>query len=165
MTKPLLTKRLTLANANALHHSSFGFLSSLGISSFVIRHFPLGAILLRWIKKLLWLSVAGGIIAALVYGFMPKPIPVDTARVTKGSLSVTVNEDGKTRLRDRYLISAPLAGRLHRIKVRAGDPVVVPPVFEPPSASVASTVDDDATSQGSNGNGTGTSKSKPPQTL
>ncbi len=121
--------------------------------------------MLRWIKKLLWLSVAGGIIAALVYGFMPKPIPVDTARVTKGSLSVTVNEDGKTRLRDRYLLSAPLAGRLHRIKVRAGDPVVVPPVFEPPSASVASTVDDDATSQGSNGNGTGTNKTKPPQTL
>ena len=123
--------------------------------------------MLRWIKRLLWLTVSGGIIAALAYGFMPKPVPVDTARVTKGTLSVTVNDDGKTRLRDRYLISAPLAGRLHRIKVRAGDPVFVPPVFEQPSASVANTVDDDATFQGSNGNGNGTGggKAKLPQTL
>lgn len=78
---------------------------------------------MRWIKRLLWLCVACGVVAALAYGFMPKPVPVDIARVTKGSLSVTVNEDGKTRLRDRYLISSPLAGHLHRIKLRAGDAV------------------------------------------
>ena len=100
---------------------------------------------MRWIKRLLWLSIAGGIVAALAYGFMPKPAPVDTARVTKGSLSVTVNEDGKTRLRDRYLISSPLAGRLHRIKVRAGDPVFAPATLEQPTDSVAAAGLDDAT--------------------
>ena len=88
--------------------------------------FKPGTIFVRWIKRLLWLCVASGIIAALVYGFMPKPVPVDIAHVSRGSLSVTVNEDGKTRLRDRFLISSPLAGHLHRIKVRAGDPVFAP---------------------------------------
>ena len=99
---------------------------------------------MRWIKRLLWLSIAGGIVAALAYGFMPKPAPVDTARVTQGSLSVTVNEDGKTRLRDRYLVSSPLAGRLHRIKVRAGDPVFAPARLEQPTDSVAAASLDDA---------------------
>lgn len=80
----------------------------------------------RWFKRFLWLCVLTGIVAAVVYGFLPKPIPVDTASVSRGVLSVTVAEDGKTRVRDRFVISAPLAGRLHRIKVRAGDPVSVP---------------------------------------
>ena len=80
----------------------------------------------RWIKKLLWLCVLAGIVAAVGYGFLPKPFPVDTAIVRRGTLSVSVAEDGKTRVRDRFLISAPLAGRLHRIKVRAGDPVSIP---------------------------------------
>ena len=112
---------------------------------------------MRWIKRFLWLSIACGIVAALVYGFMPKPIPVDTARVTKGTLSVTVNEDGKTRLRDRYLISSPLAGRLHRIKARAGDPVFAPQSAE----SVTTSKLDHETSRSSNGNG----QSKTPKTL
>lgn len=85
----------------------------------------------RWFKRFLWLLVFAGIAAAVGYGFLPKPILVDTARVTRGSLAVTVSEDGKTRVRDRYVISAPLAGRLHRIKVRAGDPVTLPPSSEP----------------------------------
>ncbi len=121
----------------------------------------------RWIKRLLWLSVAGGIVVALAYGFMTKPIPVDTARVTKGILSVTVNEDGKTRLRDRYLISAPLAGRLHRIKVRAGDPVSAPAIIERPDTPVADTSHDESSSSGANGNGSGNgdSHNKPPPAL
>lgn len=84
----------------------------------------------RWIKRLLWLIAIAGIVAAVGYGFLPKPVLVDTARVTRGNLAVTVSEDGKTRVRDRYLISSPLAGRLHRIKVRAGDPVTASPTLE-----------------------------------
>ncbi|MBC7819005.1 MAG: efflux RND transporter periplasmic adaptor subunit, partial [Planctomycetaceae bacterium] len=104
----------------------------------------------RWIKRLLWLFVMAGIVAAVGYGFMPKPIPVDTARVTRGSLAVTVSEDGKSRVRDRYLISSPLAGRLHRIRVRAGDPVNAPPALESLSNGVAATGLEDPPA---NGNG------------
>ncbi len=85
----------------------------------------------RWFKRFVWLCVLAGIVAAVGYGFMPKPILVDTAVVSRGVLSVTVAEDGKTRVRNRFVISAPLAGRLHRIKVRAGDPVSVPASVEP----------------------------------
>lgn len=84
----------------------------------------------RWFKRFLWLCILAGIVAAVVYGFMPKPILVDTAMVSRGVLSVSVAEDGKTRVRDRFVISAPLAGRLHRIKVRAGDPVSLLPTVE-----------------------------------
>ncbi len=102
----------------------------------------------RWFKRFLWLCVLAGIVVFVGYGFMPKPIPVDTASVNRGVLSVTVAEDGKTRVRDRFVISAPLAGRLHRIKVRAGDPVSIPVTAE----RLASKPSDD---ESANGNGHG----------
>ena len=45
---------------------------------------------------------------------MPRPIPVETATVTKGRFVATVDEDGKTRVRERYVVAAPLTGRLSR---------------------------------------------------
>ncbi len=104
--------------------------------------------MLRWLKNSLWLCILAGIVAAVVYGFLPKPVLVDTARVTRGSLTVTVSEDGKTRVRDRYLISSPLAGRLHRIKVRAGDPVTAPPPVESSGNGVAATGLEDPSANG-----------------
>jgi HlyD family secretion protein len=77
----------------------------------------------RWIKRILGTLVAGAIVAAIVYSFLPKPTPVDVAQASRGELQVYVEEDGKTRLRDRYTISAPLAGRLQRIRLKAGDVV------------------------------------------
>ncbi len=112
----------------------------------------------RWVKKFPWLCILAGIVAAVGYGFLPKPVPVDTARVTRGSLAVTVSEDGKTRVRDRYLISSPLAGRLHRIKVRAGDPVTAPPALESPGDGVAAT---GLENPPANGNGHGPEKVTP----
>ena len=63
------------------------------------------------------------IIAAIAYALWPKPIPVDMETVTRGPLEVTVDEEGKTRIKERYVVSAPLAGRLRRITLHAGDPV------------------------------------------
>lgn len=60
---------------------------------------------------------------ALAWAFAPRPVAVETAEVVKGRFVATIDEDGKTRLIDRYLISAPLAGRLSRITLREGDPV------------------------------------------
>lgn len=72
-----------------------------------------------------WMSlvVLSGI-AALVYAFVPKPVPVEIARVRRGPLRVTVDEDGRTRIRERYVVSAPLAGQLRRIELEVGDRVV-----------------------------------------
>lgn len=74
----------------------------------------------RWIILAL---VAVGIIAALVLAFRPQPVPVEFAEVTRGPLQVGVEEDGQTRIRERYVISAPLAGRLQRITLDPGDPI------------------------------------------
>lgn len=70
----------------------------------------------RWLPWLGALALVGLIVA----GLWPRPIPVETAAVIKGSLRATVNEEGKTRLRQRYVVSAPVAGQLRRIPFKAG---------------------------------------------
>jgi HlyD family secretion protein len=51
------------------------------------------------------------------------PAIVETAAVTRAPFELAVSDDGRTRVRDRYVVSAPLAGALERITLRAGDPV------------------------------------------
>jgi HlyD family secretion protein len=51
------------------------------------------------------------------------PVPVETARATRRPLQVTVDEEGETRVRDRYVVAAPVAGRVARITLREGDSV------------------------------------------
>jgi HlyD family secretion protein len=75
------------------------------------------------VKRILEVLVALAVVGGIVYAAIPKPVPVETASVAKGALVVTVDEDGKTRLKDRFVVSAPLAGNLARIELRAGDRV------------------------------------------
>ena len=75
---------------------------------------------LRWTKRILLIAGALGIAAAIVIALLPKSIAVDTATVTRGPLEVEVREDGQTRVRDRYVIAAPIAGELERLPVKAG---------------------------------------------
>jgi len=68
-----------------------------------------------------------GVGAAALYGMRPKALLVDTAIVDRRPLEATIEADGRTRVRERYVIVAPVAGRLERIDrvegsaVRAGD--------------------------------------------
>lgn len=62
-------------------------------------------------------------IAGVVWSIMPRSIPVEVAVVAKARFVATVDEDGKTRVRERYVVSAPLAGRLSRVQIKAGDRV------------------------------------------
>lgn len=59
----------------------------------------------------------------LALGFLPRAVPVDSVRVSRGPLRVTVDEDGRTRIKERYVVSTPLAGQLHRIDLKPGDSV------------------------------------------
>lgn len=63
------------------------------------------------------------ILAAIVWAFLPKPIEVDVAKVERGPLQVTVDHEGKTRIKDRYVVSAPLGGWMRRLPWKAGDKV------------------------------------------
>ncbi|MGE3529774.1 MAG: efflux transporter periplasmic adaptor subunit, partial [Methyloceanibacter sp.] len=59
------------------------------------------------------LVIAAGAGAA-IWSFIPGPGSVETAKVTRGPFVATIEEDGKTRVRERYIVSAPLAGRSAR---------------------------------------------------
>ena len=74
----------------------------------------------RWIIVII---ITVGVISAIVYGFMPKPVSVDLVKVSRGSFKVTVEEEGKTSVRDRFILSAPVAGFKRRIKLDVGDRV------------------------------------------
>jgi HlyD family secretion protein len=61
------------------------------------------------------------IIVATLYGFLPKKIPVDLYEVSRGPLRVTIEEEGRTRLKDRFIVSAPVSGYMMRNNVKVGD--------------------------------------------
>lgn len=62
-------------------------------------------------------------VVGMVYILLPEPVPAETALVENGTFVAAVEEDGKTRIRDRYVVYAPLAGRLGRVSLNVGDPV------------------------------------------
>lgn len=66
------------------------------------------------------LLAAGAVVTAL----LPSPIPVEIARVSNGALAVTTEEQGETRAHDRFVVAAPVAGRLMRVLLRDGDRVI-----------------------------------------
>lgn len=77
----------------------------------------------RWVKRGLLALFALLVLGLIVVAWLPKPVEVDVTDVVMRPMRVTVDEDGRTRLEDRYVISAPLAGRLARIELSAGDEV------------------------------------------
>ena len=74
-------------------------------------------------KRSAYLAVAATVAAALVFAFRSRPVAVETSRVTRGPLAVSVDEDGETRIRDRYVITTPVDGRLRRVLLDEGDSV------------------------------------------
>jgi len=85
-------------------------------------------------------TVLGGaaVLAALAWAFAPRPLAVEVAPAATGRYEQAIVEDGRTRLRERYTVTAPLAGQLARITLREGDVVaagaalaVLTPVLSP----------------------------------
>jgi HlyD family secretion protein len=65
--------------------------------------------------------IIAGILAVALW---PTAVDVDIARAVQGPMQVTIDEEGETRVRDRFVVSAPVAGRVERIELEPGDPVV-----------------------------------------
>lgn len=76
----------------------------------------------RFRKLLPWLGV-GVLVALIAFGMKGKPVEVETGAVTRSALTVRVSEEGKTRIRNRYVVSAPAAGKMRRVSLKAGDEV------------------------------------------
>ncbi len=77
----------------------------------------------RWARRALWITLGLALVALIVYAWIPKPVPVEVQRAKRGEMRVSVLETGKTRVKDRYVISAPLTGEMERVELHAGDTV------------------------------------------
>ena len=77
-------------------------------------------------KSRLFLSLAAAILigGALVGAFWPRAVMVDMGTVTRGSMIVTIDEEGRTQVRNTYVVSTPIAGRLQRVEMQPGDKVI-----------------------------------------
>ena len=60
------------------------------------------------------MAIAAALLAALAWGFWPRPVLVEVATVSRGPLQVTIEEEGRTRVKDRFVISAPVAAVVTR---------------------------------------------------
>ena len=74
------------------------------------------------LNRRLWLGVivVAGLLAVALW---PRTVPVDTAVLSRGPLRLTIDEEGKTRVRDRFVVAAPVSGRVLRIELEPGDTV------------------------------------------
>ena len=77
------------------------------------------------LKRLVfWGPPALALVLVLAWLFRPAAVPVDLVTVDRGPLTVSVSDEGETRVRDMYVVSAPVPGRMRRIELEVGDPVV-----------------------------------------
>ena len=77
----------------------------------------------RLLKRLALMFVLLAVAAFAGMALRPQPVAVETARAVRGPLRVTVDEEGETRVRHRYILGAPVAGRLERIALEEGDAI------------------------------------------
>jgi len=78
-----------------------------------------------WLKQNKWVAVGLLVFVGVVYiAVRPSPVPSDFATATIEPLFVTIDEDGETRIREVYRVSAPITGRVLRLEAEAGDPVI-----------------------------------------
>lgn len=76
------------------------------------------------LRRLIILAILLAALAALTWAFWPRPIAVETAEIAARDISVAVEEEGKSRIRDVFVVSAPIAGQVLRIGLHPGDEVV-----------------------------------------
>ena len=76
---------------------------------------------MRWGRKIGLAVFALVIVFLIVQGFQPQPVVVNVAQAERGPMRVTVEEEGKTRVIDRFVVSAPIAGFVRRVELDVGD--------------------------------------------
>jgi HlyD family secretion protein len=77
----------------------------------------------KHLKRWLWLAAAIAALAGIAWALWPKPLEVDAVRADRGPLAATVRGDGRTSVKQLYVVASPVDGELERIALQAGDPV------------------------------------------
>ena len=102
------------------------------------------------VARLVTAGVVAVVVGGIAFAMRPKPVPVDTVIVSTGAMSVTVDVDAVTRVRDRFAVTAPVGGMVQRSSLREGDAVragdvvatiVTPPVFPTERQALVARVD------------------------
>lgn len=75
-------------------------------------------------RNVLILAAVAAVAITLFLAFRPTPTEVDLGEVRRGDLTVTIDEEGRTKVRETYIVSTPVAGQLLRVQVHPGDPVI-----------------------------------------
>ncbi|MEY9181392.1 HlyD family secretion protein [Bradyrhizobium sp. USDA 326] len=75
----------------------------------------------NWTKRIIGAALLAAIAGGLAWFAWPRPVLVDLATVAKGPIEVTADDDGKTRVRHVYTVSAPIAGKILRISHPLGE--------------------------------------------
>ncbi|HEX6549752.1 MAG TPA: HlyD family efflux transporter periplasmic adaptor subunit [Gammaproteobacteria bacterium] len=74
-------------------------------------------------RRLVLIAVAVLIAGAIVYAYMPRPVEVSVTTISHGYMSVSVEEEGRTRVRERYVVTAPVSAYAPRLLLHVGDGV------------------------------------------
>lgn len=77
----------------------------------------------NWVRPAVMVATAAGVAGAIAWAFWPQPVPADLGVIAPGVLEVTVDEEGISRIRDVYTVSAPIAGKVMRTPLEVGDRV------------------------------------------
>ncbi|MGL4397614.1 MAG: efflux RND transporter periplasmic adaptor subunit [Hyphomicrobium sp.] len=78
----------------------------------------------HFVKRAIGGGVATLLVLAMIWALLPKPVEADLFKIARTPLRVTVDEEGKTQIRDIFVVTAPLAGTMRRTPLKAGDLVV-----------------------------------------
>lgn len=78
---------------------------------------------MRWLRRVFILILVAGIAALVILGLRPAPLLVDAEPVSRGYLAGIIEEEGRTRVRDRYVISSPVSAHAGRVRLEVGDAV------------------------------------------
>jgi HlyD family secretion protein len=78
---------------------------------------------MQWRRRIGLFLLIGAIVLTIGYGFWPQPIPVDVKSAIRAPLQVTIEEEGKSRVIDRFVLSAPVTGFARRVELDVGDAI------------------------------------------
>lgn len=79
---------------------------------------------MKWIKRSAMFVLVLAVIGMIAWGFAPKPIIVDMADASRKSIRITIDEEGMTRVKDRFTVMVPSTGSIARITLKPGDSVL-----------------------------------------
>ena len=91
--------------------------------------------------RVFWILAAAIVVVAIVMAMLPDSLEIDTARVDRGDVRVEVVDEGRTRMHDVYVVSAPVTGRVLRVTVEPGDEVAAGTVVARMSRAAAGFLD------------------------